>query len=68
MGVVKINPWIVLFSGVHGQMANSRELSTFEGPAVVSINLFVRSIATISDIKMVSPVLRTRANSTPGTY
>lgn len=25
-----------------------------DGPAVVNINLFVRSIATISDIKMVS--------------
>lgn len=27
---------------------------TTDGPAVVRINLFVRSIATISDIKMVS--------------
>lgn len=27
-----------------------------DGPAVVSINLFVRSLPTISDIKMVSSV------------
>lgn len=30
-----------------------------DGPAVVRINLFVRSIATISDIKMVSLVSTT---------
>lgn len=55
-GVVNnINKPLIVLWGARTHQKHET-LAPVEGPAVVRINLFVRSIATISDIKMVSPV------------
>lgn len=45
---------------------NKQNSNVYSGPAIVRINLFVRSIATISDIKMVSR--RTKSTKTHHAY
>lgn len=54
-GANPINKLLVILWGARTYTKHDTRIASLEGPAVVSINLFVRSIATISDIKMVSP-------------
>uniref|UniRef100_A0A1I8MFG8 Uncharacterized protein n=1 Tax=Musca domestica TaxID=7370 RepID=A0A1I8MFG8_MUSDO len=45
----------ILGAGKYDARIRPSGINGTDGPAIVRINLFVRSIMTISDIKMVSP-------------